>query len=351
VRPASGVGSDARPFGVLDGQPIERYTLRNAAGVCVSILTYGGIIQSLEVPDRDGRLTNVTLGFSSLDGYLAGSPFFGALIGRFANRIAHGRFALDGVEYQLPINNGPNSLHGGTVGFDKRVWRASVVDDGLRLTLDSPDGDQGYPGSLHVDVLYSLLENDLRIDYRATCDAPTVVNLTNHAYFNLGGEGTGSVEDHVLTLFASRYTPIDASLIPTGSIESVAGTPLDFTTPHAIGERLRDGHEQVVHAQGYDHNFLIDGADGSLMPAAKVEHPPSGRTLEALTTEPAIQLYVGNLLDATLVGTSGRVYRETDGFTLETQHFPDSPNRPEFPSTVLRPGETFSSTTVYRFGW
>jgi aldose 1-epimerase len=350
VQAGAGVGSAVEPFGALDGQAVERYTLGTPSGIRVAILTYGGIIQSLEVPDRSGRVANITLGCASLDGYVRGGAFFGALIGRVANRIARGRFTLDGLSYELPINNGPNSLHGGTLGFDKRVWSATPIDNALKLALDSPDGDQGYPGRLQVEVVYALAGSDLRIDYHATCDRPTVVNLTNHAYFNLAGEGSGSVEDHVLELHASRYTPIDASLIPTGTIESVSGTPLDFTTAHTIGERLRIGHEQLVLAQGYDHNFVIDGHDGSLLPAARVEHPASGRRLELLTSEPGIQFYAGNLLDGSLVGTSGRVYRQTDGFTLETQHYPDSPNRPEFPSTVLRPGETFSSTTVLRFG-
>ena len=339
------------PFGTLADLAVERYTLASARGVRVAILTYGGIIQSLEVPDRSGRLANVTLGFGSLDEYVAGSPFFGALIGRFANRIAHGQFTLDGVGYELPVNDGPNSLHGGTPGFDKRVWQATVVGDTLNLTLHSPDGDQGYPGALDIQATYTLADdNALRIDYVATCDRATVLNLTNHAYFNLAGEGSGSVEDHLLTLFASRYTPIDATLIPSGPIEPVAGTPLDFTSPTPIGARLRDRFEQLVLARGYDHNWVLDRRDAGLQLAAHVEHPESGRSLEVLTTEPGIQFYAGNLLDGSLAGTSGRVYRQTDGFTLETQHYPDSPNQPAFPSTVLRPGETFSSTTVLRFG-
>jgi aldose 1-epimerase len=321
------------------------------------VLSYGGIIQSLAVPDRDGRLANVTLGFASLDEYVERSPFFGALIGRFANRIARGRFSLDGHSYSLPINDGPNSLHGGSDGFHARIWSASAIEHadavGLSLSLDSPDGDQGYPGRLAVEVTYTLgPSNALRVDYRATTDRATPINLTQHAYFNLAGEGAGSVEDHLLTLFASHYTPVDATLIPTGAIEPVRGTPLDFTTPRPIGERLRSDFEQLRLGRGYDHNFVIDrpnGQDGSLVLAARVEHPASGRRLEVLTTEPGIQFYAGNLLDGTLVGPSGNSYRQTDGFTLETQHFPDSPNQAAFPSAVLRPGQRRQSTTVFRF--
>jgi aldose 1-epimerase len=346
------------PFGDLRGQPVERYTLTGASGLRVRVLTYGGIIQSLEVPDRDGRLTNVTLGFASLSDYRERSPFFGALIGRFANRIARGRFTLDGHSYSLPINDGPNSLHGGSSGFDKRVWAATPIQRGasvgLTLTLTSPDGDQGYPGQLGVEVSYTLgsASHELRVDYRATTDRATPVNLTQHAYFNLAGEGTGSVEDHLLQLFASHYTPIDATLIPTGVIEPVRGTPLDFSSPLPIGQRLRSNFEQLRLARGYDHNFVIDragGQDGSLVLAARVEHPASGRRLEVLTTEPGVQLYVGNLLDGTLTGSGGNSYRQTDGFTLETQHFPDTPNQPAFPSAVLRPGEQLQSTTLFRF--
>ncbi len=338
------------PFGSVREQPVERYTLTNGRDVCARILTYGGIIQSLEVPDRSGQPANITLGFASLDGYVRGNPFFGALVGRFANRIADGRFTLDGVTYELPINNGPNSLHGGTEGFDKRVWQATASNGALTLRLHSPDGDQGYPGALDVEVTYSLDEdNGLRIDYRAKCDRATVLNLTNHAYLNLAGEGSGSVEDHIVTMFASRYTPIDPTLIPTGAIEPVTGTPLDFTVPKPIGDRLRDAHEQLLLARGYDFNYVIDRESDGLVPAALVTHPASGRSVEVLTTEPGIQLYTANLLDGTLRGTSGRPYRQTDGFTVETQHFPDSPNQPRFPSTVLRPGETFASSTVLRF--
>jgi aldose 1-epimerase len=339
----------AEPFGDLNGQPVERYTL-TSEHARVRILTYGGIIQTIEVPDRDGHSTNVALGFADLAGYVGGNTFFGAVIGRFANRIAHGRFTLDGVTYQLPTNNGPNSLHGGTAGFDQRIWRARATERAVQLTLTSPDGDQGYPGVLTAEVTYTLDGDDLRIEYRATTDRPTIVNFTNHSYFNLAGEGNGDVSAHVLTLHADRYTPIDATLIPTGAIDPVAGTPLDFRTPRTIGERIRDGFEQLVLAQGYDHNFVLNRpSDVSVMLAATAVHPTSGRVLEVLTTEPAVQFYSGNFLTGAQVGTGGRIYRQGDGFTLETQHYPDSPNQPGFPSTDLRPGEVFSSTTVFRF--
>jgi aldose 1-epimerase len=346
----------SEPFGSLRGASVERYTLANG-GMQVRILTYGGIIQSLDVADRAGHLANVSLGFGTLDEYVAGSPFFGALIGRFANRIAGGRFKLDGVTYEVPVNNGPNSLHGGLEGFDKRVWQASPAQGSdavsLKLALLSPDGDQGYPGALSVEVTYTLAaDNALRLGYRATTDRPTVINLTNHTYFNLAGEGSGSIEDHVLTLFASHYTPIDDALIPTGAVAPVEDTPLDFTSPMPIGARVRTGFDQLAYAHGYDHNFVLDRphTDGSsLRLAARAVHPASGRVLEVLTTEAAVQFYSGNFLDGSLVGTSGRIYRQGDAFTLETQHFPDAPNHPEFPSTVLRPNEVFASTTVYQF--
>jgi aldose 1-epimerase len=347
---------EAEPFGEARGRAVERYTLSNPAGMRVRVLTYGAIVQAIEVPGPDGERTNVALGFATLDDYLRASPYVGATIGRFANRIAHGQFTLDGTTIRVSTNEAPHSLHGGADGFDKRIWRASPVPStdrpGLRLELESPDGDQGYPGELHVQVTYTLhASGALRIDYRATTDRPTVVNLTNHSYFNLGGEGSGTIEDHLLQLNASRYTPIDAELIPTGAIQPVAGTSLDFTTPTPIGRRLRDGFDQLRLAHGYDHNFVLDGPSGddALALAARVEHPASGRSLEVRTAQPGLQLYTGNKLDGSLVGIGGRTYRQADAFTLETQHFPDSPNHPNFPSTVLRPGEVFASTTVYAF--
>jgi aldose 1-epimerase len=339
------------------GERVDRYTLGNGR-MRVRILTYGGILQTIEVPDRRGRLGNVTLGFDNLADYVARSPYFGCITGRYANRIAEGRFTLDGTAYQLPINNPPNSLHGGDVGFDKHVWAATEIRDrhsvGLRLTFTSPDGDQGYPGTLRSTVTYTLTrDNEIKMDYRATTDKPTVVNLTNHAYFNLNGEGTGSIEDHKLRLNATRYTPVDATLIPTGTIDPVAGTPMDFTRSTAIGERIRDGFPQLVIGRGYDHNYVLDRRDPTyrkLELAAQVADPDSGRQLTITTTEPGIQFYSGNFLDGTLVGTSGRMYRQGDGFALETQHYPDSPNQPAFPSTVLRPGQVYQTTTIYQFG-
>ena len=336
-----------------DGHTIEEYTLRNAAGMEVKCISFGGILTSISVPDRQGRLANVALGFDSLAKYEAEHPYFGAITGRYANRIGGGRFSLDGVDYQLFQNDGGNSLHGGEVGFDKRIWSASESDGALEFAYRSPDGEEGYPGNLDVTVRYSLdADNGLRIDYNAETDAPTVLNLTNHSYFNLQGEGEGAIYDHLLTLNADHYTPTAEDQIPTGEIEPVAGTPFDFRRAKTMGSGQRSAHPQIAAAKGYDHNFVLkrDGlAEGELGLAARVYEPRSGRVMEVWTTEPGVQFYAGNFLDATLAGASGRLYRQSDGFALETQHFPDSPNKPQFPSTVLRPGERFVSTTVYRF--
>ena len=347
------VASEA--FGTARGVPVERWTLANGAAT-VRVLTYGGIVQTIEVPDRDGRPANVTLGFATTEEYAADNPaYFGALVGRYANRLSGG-FTLDGRRHETARNFGNASLHGGIEGFSHRVWAAAEASEedraGLRLRLVSPDGDQGYPGTMTVEARYSLgPDADLRIDYRATTDAPTVVNLTNHAYFNLGGEGNGTVEDHLLQIFAGHVTEVDADAIPSGNLLPLAGTPLDFRQPHPIGERIRADHPQLLMAHGYDFNYVLDrpAAPGALAECARVVHPGSGRVLTAWTDQPAVQLYTGNYLDGSRLGTSGRAYRQGDGFCLETQHFPDSPNRPEFPSTLLRPGEEFRSTTVYVF--
>ena len=343
-------------FGVTSaGQAVDRYTLTNTRGVQLKVLTFGGVVQELRVPDRDGTLRNVVLGFDDLESYAADTdPYFGSLIGRVGNRIAGGRFTLDGETYTLPQNNGPNTLHGGTRGFDDRVWGAEPVqhdgDVGLVLHLTSDDGDQGFPGTLQVEVTYLLRDDDtVTIRYRATTDAPTVVNLTQHSYFNLRGDGTGSVLDHHLELAADRFTPVDATLIPTGELREVTGTPFDFREPKPIGRDIREATGQLLHGQGYDHNWVLDDPGPDLHLAARLHDPESGRTLTVHTQEPGVQFYSGNLLDGTLVGQAGKAYRQGDGVALETQHFPDSPNQEDFPSTVLRPGERYDTTTVWEF--
>lgn len=331
-----------------DGTEVSQFTLTNAAGLSATVMTYGATLREVRAPDIGGRLQNVTLGLDRLEDYLAGHPFLGSIAGRYANRIAAGRFALDGVEYQLATNNGPNHLHGGKRGFDKAVWQASPVrgedEVGVEMTHVSPDDDEGYPGQLTVKVTYKLTESgELRMEYSAQTDKPTVLNLTNHTYWNLGGAAAGNVLDHILTLYADRYLPVDEGLIPLGELRPVAGTPMDFTEPMTIGSRI----EQVPG--GYDHCYVLSKPEGErLAPAARVVEPRSARVMEVFTTQPSVQLYTANFLDGSLAA-GGVSYGKHHGFCLETQHFPDSPNHAEFPSTVLRPGETFAEVTVHRF--
>jgi aldose 1-epimerase len=322
-----------------DGEDVYLYTLRNKHGVEVSITNYGGTITSIIAPDRNGVFGDVVLGYDTVDDYVRNPRYFGALIGRYANRIASGKFRLNGIEYQLAQNNGANHLHGGTIGFDKRVWRANETSSGVHLEYFSPDGEENYPGNLNVAVDYSLNdENELRIDYYATPDKDTIVNLTNHSYFNLGGEDHGTILDHELTLRAGSFTPVSEDLIPTGEIRSVDGTRMDFR----IGRVIGDG--------GYDHNFVLDDwTHGSIRSVARLREPSSGRVMEVLTTQPGIQFYSGNFLDGSVIGKGGVGYLKYAALCLETQHFPDSPNQPKFPSTVLRAGESYNESTIYKF--
>jgi aldose 1-epimerase len=344
---------DVEDFGYLsDGRRIEIYTLRNTLGSEARIMTYGGVLVSLRVPDRYGDFADVVFGHDSLADYEQHRVFFGATIGRFGNRIAKGRFTLDGREYALATNNGENHLHGGRVGFDRVVWAArpyaSPEGGKLELNYTSPDGDEGYPGTLEATVTYALTEhNELTIEYEATCDAPTIVNLTNHTYFNLTGS-TGTILDHELRIDASAFTPVDATQIPTGEIRELRTTAFDFTEPLRIGSRIGDEEEQLRFGFGYDHNWVLDKGIG-FGPAAEVFEPVSGRVMEIFTTEPGLQFYSGNFLDGSLIGKKGIPYEYRTAFCLETQHFPDSPNHPNFPSTVLRPGEVYRQKTIYRF--
>jgi aldose 1-epimerase len=331
-----------------EGTAVDLYTLADGK-LEVRIMTYGGIIVSLRTPDRSGKVDDVVLGYDSVDKYIAQTPYFGAIIGRYANRIAHGSFQLDGKTYSIPKNNGDNALHGGTRGFDKVVWTAKKVPDGVELTYVSKDGDQGFPGTLTTTVRYTLNGSALRIRYSATTGKDTVLNLTNHSYFNLAGQGKGDVLGHVVKIDASRFTPADATQIPTGELKAVEGTPFDFRTPHAIGERIDADDAQLHLGKGYDHNFVLDHPPGQLVEAAEVYEPTTGRILRVLTTEPGVQLYTGNNLDGSITGKDGRVYKARFALCLETQHFPDSPNHANFPSTELKPGETFRSETVFQF--
>ncbi len=338
-------------FGKMpDGTPVELYVLSNGR-VTAKVITYGGIVTELHVPDKKGKTEDVVLGFDSLKGYLSGNPYFGAIVGRFANRIAGGKFTLDGKDYKLAVNNGPNSLHGGIKAFDKVVWKAEDASgaDGpaVKLTHLSPDGDEGYPGNLSVSVTYTVTNDDaLKIDYKATTDKATPLNLTNHSYFNLAGPASGTVLDHELKLATDKYTVADDTLIPTGEIKSARGTPLDFTTSTPIGKHMNGLKADPI---GYDHNYVLPGDGKSPKLAATVYEPSSGRVMEVFTTEPGVQFYTGNFLDGTLTGKGGVPYRKHQGFCLETQHYPDSVHHPEFPSTILRPGSTYTQTTIYKF--
>jgi len=340
---------DKQAFGhAPDGTPVDLYSLADSK-IEVRIMTYGGIVVSLRTPDRNGKLDDVVLGCNSVEQYVAQTAHFGGIIGRYANRIAHGSFQLDVHTYSIPKNDGDNALHGGIRGFDKVVWGAKQIPDGIELTYVSKDGDQGFPGNLSTTVRYTLSGGSLRIEYSATTDKDTVLNLTNHSYFNLKGQGNGDVLGHVLKIDASRMTPVDATLIPTGELKSVEGSPFDFRTPHAIGERIEADDPQLRLGHGYDHNFVMDHAPGQLAEAAEVYEPTTGRILRVLTTEPGVQLYTGNFLDGSITGKEGRVYNRRFAFCLETQHFPDSPNHPSFPSTELKPGQEFHSVTVFQF--
>ena len=350
-----------KPWGkTADGHAVKIFKLTNKNGMEADILSYGGIVQSLKTPDKHGHLGDVVLGFDKIEDYQKHTgPYFGALIGRYANRIAGGKFSVGGAEYKVPVNNGPNSLHGGIKGFDKKVWEAKEVPHaegggvGLALHYVSKDGEEGYPGTLTVDVMYTLTDsNELKIAYTATTDKDTVLNLTNHSYFNLNGAGNGEVLGHEVMIDADKFTPIDTTSIPLGKSEDVAGTPFDFRHSTAIGKRIGMTKDtQIKNGAGYDHNFVLNGAEGTMkMAAIKVVSPQSGRVLTVSTDQPGVQLYTANFLDGTFAGKGGKVYKKHYAFCLETQHFPDSPNQPSFPTTELKPGDTFHSTTIFKFG-
>jgi len=355
---AANAGTATRaPFGTLtDGTKVEAVTLTNGAGVSARIMTLGATLQSLIVPDKTGHKDDVVLGYDSAQEYLAHPDYFGASVGRYANRTAKARFTLDGKSYTLPVNDGPNTLHGGPKGFDKRMWKIDSVSGGpeakVVFSYVSADGEQGFPGELKVTATYFLNEqNELKLEYRATTSKPTVLNLTNHSYFNLSGNDARDVMGNMVTLHAERFTPVDATLISTGERRAVAGTVFDFRTPHRVGDRIRDAHDQQIrYARGYDQNFIVDGAAGTLRPAAVVSEPVSGRTLELSASAPGVQFYTGNFLDGTLKGKTGVLYAKNTGLCLETQHFPDSPNQRQFPSTLLVPGPGMHSETVFTFG-
>ncbi|GBQ14230.1 aldose epimerase family protein [Swaminathania salitolerans] len=354
-------GVKVQPWGKTpSGQDVKMITLTNDHAMTVRIITYGGVIQSVDVPDREGHVQDVVLGFGTIDGYTRdsaqGGLFFGAMIGRYANRLAHGRFTVDGKTYHTDLTDPPNALHGGKIGFDKHVWtlvgtKKTASESSVTLQLVSPNGDQGFPGKLTTDVTYTLDENNaLSLHYTATTDAPTVLNLTNHSYWNLNGEGSGTVENEILQINAGHYTPTDSTSIPTGEIATVENTPLDFRKPTRIGDRLRSDFQQMLFARGYDNNWVIDGAYGKApRSAATVYDPASGRSLEVLTNQPGLQVYTANSLTGKYAGISHRTYRQTDAVALEAEHYPDSPNHPSFPTTELRPGQKFDYTTTFRF--
>jgi len=352
-QPKAGIAKGA--FGQFKGQPVEYYSLTNNKGMKMKVATYGGTVTELYVPDKNGQMGNVVLGFNVLDGYTSdeyekSNPNFGAIIGRYGNRIAKGKFTLDGEEYILATNNGENHLHGGNIGFNRVVWDAKPVGNTLELTYSSKHLEEGYPGNLHIKVTYTLTDkNELKIDYFATTDKATPCNLTNHSYFNLSAGKQPTIAGHELMILADKFTEVDSGLIPTGNLPDVAGTPMDFTTPHKIGERIDADFEQLKLGGGYDHNWVLRNNDGSLALAATVYEPESGRFMEVFTTEPGIQFYTGNFLDGSLVGKDNIKYVRRAGLCLETQHFPDSPNQPDFPSTILQPGQTYKSSTIYKF--
>ncbi|MHC8362990.1 aldose epimerase family protein [Pseudomonas sp. LS2P72] len=356
---AAGLSSEHKAFGKTnDGTPVEQYILRNSHGLTATVITYGGILQSLKVPDKNGKFDDVVLGFDNVQGYQSGTAYFGATIGRFGNRLANGAFELDGKRYQVPLNDGSNSLHGGPQGFDKDVWKAQPSNGkdsvGVTLTYLSADGEMGFPGNLKTEVTYSLNEhNELRIDYKASTDKATVLNLTNHSYFNLAGAGNGDVLKQLATLHASHYTPVTGKLIPTGELAPVAGTPMDFTQPTAIGKNIKADHPQLKFAEpkqgGFDFNWVLNAMGDVGQLAAEVSDPQSGRRLQLYTTEPGVQFYTSNFLDGSVKGKAGKVYPHWGAFTLETQHYPDSPNQPNFPSTRLDPGKTYVQSTVMKF--
>ncbi len=341
-------------FGTMPGgTAVDAYILKNASGIEVKAIALGGIITSLKTPDRAGTLADIVLGFDRLDGYLKDHPYFGAIIGRYGNRIGKAQFTLEGKVYTLAKNNGPNHLHGGLEGFDKVLWKTAAVpgQNAVTFTRTSPDGEEGYPGNLSVTVTYTLTDaNELIVDYHATTDKPTPVNLTQHSYFNLAGDGSGDILGHELMINADRYTPVDDTLIPTGELAAVEGTPFDFRKPTAIGARITAGHPQLKAGGGYDHNWVLNRAGSGLQLAARVVEPKTGRTLEVSTEEPGMQFYSGNFLDGSITGKGGHVYAHRTGFCLETQHYPDSPNKPDFPSTILRPGQQYKTRTVFKFG-